>query len=293
MHVVVAALIGCLLFLPSSILAQDVAVPTVKQMKVSLWPEYDDPRVLGIYRGVFDPSAQVPKRIRLLVPKDAEITQACALTEAEEHLCQFAQKEVKGDFVEVSFDLPQPRFLLEFYFPLSVQGAEKAARLLFSSVYPIQSLQAEVMKPLRAEGFKAVPQPASFVRDGVGLEYGSVDLGNLPAGKQVEIKLGYRKNDSRPSVAKRTSGSPGQGQVVVPTREGGRTYLALMAAILGGGALLLVGYLIAARRRPAPPAVAKTQAKPARRARPKFCSSCGAQITPENSFCPECGNKLT
>jgi hypothetical protein len=293
MAAIIFALIGWLLLVPGSALAQYGAVPTVKQMKVSLLPEYDDPRVLGIYRGIFDSSGKVPQRVSFLIPKEAEVSQACSLTEDEEHLCQFAEKEAKGEFIQVSFNLPQPRFLLEFYFPLAVQGVEKAASLVFSSAYPIQSLQAEVMKPLRAEGFEAAPQPASFTRDSVGLEYGSTDLGNLAAGKQVEIKLGYRKSDSRPSVAKQASGAPGQGQVVVPTKEGGRTYLAIMVAILGGGALLLVGYMIAARKRPAPAPVGKPQTKPARKVRAKFCPGCGNQLTPGSNFCPECGNKLT
>lgn len=62
---------------------------TIKNMKVSLWPEYDDPRVLVIYEGEFDNEVIFPQPVAFPVPLSSEISQACALQQpGNVHLCQ-------------------------------------------------------------------------------------------------------------------------------------------------------------------------------------------------------------
>ena len=101
-----------LLFFFTPANGQETKAPQIKEMKVALWPEYDDPRVLMMYRGIFGDGA--PSRVTFLVPKGAEVNQACSLTAKEEHLCQVYDLEDKGDYRRVTYNLPEPRFLLEF-----------------------------------------------------------------------------------------------------------------------------------------------------------------------------------
>lgn len=271
---------------------QETKAPQIKEMKVALWPEYDDPRVLMMYRGIFGDGA--PSRVTFLVPKGGEVNQACSLTAKEEHLCQVYDLEDKGDYRRVSYNLPEPRFLLEIYMPLTVNEANKSARLTFSSLYPVQELTLEVQKPLRAENFRTVPATTLSHKDDQGLEYSTLRVGELKAGKKVDFRVDYQKADSRPSVAKRSG--PGGGATASSS-----WFLIITVALFSAAVIMFLGYLTASRRRRV---AVPVSARPAQSVdpepaagegqfRPRFCFKCGGKLVAGASFCSSCGAGLT
>jgi len=61
------------------------APPTFSDFQVSVWPEYDDPRVLSILESDLDRSVQLPYRFSTSVPADAQVGMTCQLTPSSEH----------------------------------------------------------------------------------------------------------------------------------------------------------------------------------------------------------------
>lgn len=50
----------------------------VGRMKVSILPEYDEPKVLVIYEGRFKNQTLFPSKARFIIPKGADISDACS-----------------------------------------------------------------------------------------------------------------------------------------------------------------------------------------------------------------------
>lgn len=61
---------------------------TIKNMTVSVWPEYDDPRLLVLYEGQFTVDQTFPQKVRFYVPKGVTINMVCGVKDTGEHLCQ-------------------------------------------------------------------------------------------------------------------------------------------------------------------------------------------------------------
>ncbi|MDA8235255.1 MAG: hypothetical protein M0Z31_10725 [Clostridia bacterium] len=80
---------------------------TMKDFSISVWPEYDDPRVLVIYQGTFvnTTGAELPKNteVKFNIPKGAEIGMACELVDGGGHSCQPYKTDDKGDYVQLSW----------------------------------------------------------------------------------------------------------------------------------------------------------------------------------------------
>ena len=56
------------------------------RLRLSIWPEYDDPRVLIMLRGEMTPRQAFPASITLPLPKGAEIIGAGMISEQDELL---------------------------------------------------------------------------------------------------------------------------------------------------------------------------------------------------------------
>src|SRR5262249_27580939 len=63
-----------------------VANLTMLRLRLSIWPEYDDPRVLIMLRGEMAPQEAFPASITLPLPKEAEIVGAGMISERNELL---------------------------------------------------------------------------------------------------------------------------------------------------------------------------------------------------------------
>ena len=63
-----AFLAGLLVMEPTAATAADQ--PTIRQMSLSVWPEYDEPSVLVIYQGEFNDSGTFPRKVSFRLPEE-------------------------------------------------------------------------------------------------------------------------------------------------------------------------------------------------------------------------------
>lgn len=261
---------------------------TLKNIKVSVWPEYDEPRVLVIYEGEF--AGTFPQEVRFRLPAGAEAAQVCALKKpADEHICQLYQIKPEGDGLLLTYTLPIPTFFVEFYYyPLQGAGPRDIA-FSFRPLDPVESLDLEVQEPLRAAEFRLTPPSSTVSSDGQGFRYYHYRYSNLTPEQPVEVRIGYNKADANPSVAKRQPGGAAPGGLGsglgLPLLLGGAVVLAVLAAWVLG--------------RRAQGRVSVPQAAPAWRGAGGgsekkggvFCTQCGQALRREDNFCPRCGRK--
>lgn len=94
---------------------------SIGRMRVSIWPEHDDPSLLVIYDGRFEDVSSYPVTTSFLVPAGSVISDACSLSHEGQHFCQLYKTRNQGEFDEVSLTLPYPNFYLSFHTPVLMQ----------------------------------------------------------------------------------------------------------------------------------------------------------------------------
>ncbi len=260
----------------------------IERLEISLWPEYDDPRLLVIYRGVL---AQEPKGpLTFAIPITAEL-HAVAYLNAEGRLLKSDWQILPGSDREqlVVFTPGSRQFQLEYYEEIATRGPQRSFTFQFqSSRYEIGALQLEVQQPLRSRDFVAQPPlPDDLGTDTRGLRYFGRKFGTVPLGVLIEQQISYTKRDAQPSVQANT------GEV-----------FSLSWPVVGALTLLVLGlvgitwYWWAQRRTPPSPGLRHpsltlpvngegTGGVKGRGA--GFCSGCGYAFRDEEAFCPKCG----
>ncbi|MBI5682601.1 MAG: LPXTG cell wall anchor domain-containing protein [Deltaproteobacteria bacterium] len=194
-----------LLFIASSVSASDDL--SIGRMRVSIWPEYDDPGVLVIYDGRFKDDTSFPAEAVFYIPKGASISDACSLSPKGQHFCQLKKKKNAGDVDEVRLKLPFPNFYLSFHvnpFKEEAKGkgqrakGRKAFDYIVKTTHAIDKLEVDIQKPLRAEDFKITPQ-STEKRGFKGFEHYDYVYENVQEGQEIKFNVSYAKNDSQPS----------------------------------------------------------------------------------------------
>src|SRR5919198_2536210 len=130
------------------------------RLRLSIWPEYDDPRVLIMWRGEMTPRQAFPASITLPIPKGAEIIGAGMVSEQNELLLHPHQVLPGATQDTLQLNLPVPRFFVEFYYnPFTTSGPEKRFTYSAPTTYPIEFFEVDIQQPLKATAFTLDPAP--------------------------------------------------------------------------------------------------------------------------------------
>ncbi|MFZ7104012.1 MAG: hypothetical protein ACOWWO_15340 [Peptococcaceae bacterium] len=208
-----ALLVAALLF-PGVAAAEEAM--EIKDFSVDIWPEYDDPGVLVIYRGTFintgnsDFSGYVKFNIpEFSIPQEGQISMACEIVNGGNHSCQPYNLEDKGDYVELSWKTTgvikpgqeYPVFLEFYYLPYTAEP-HKSFTYDFLANYDIQALAVNIKEPLRAEKFKISPRSPVTNVDSKGFTVHKFNDTDLKAQEIQNYQVEYIKKDNEPSVRK-------------------------------------------------------------------------------------------
>lgn len=296
------------------------------QMKVSVWPEYDDPRVLVIYQGDLDPSVQLPVDVTYNIPKGAEIGMACEVDSGGGHACKPYTLVDKGDYQALTYKVEaEHKIFFEYYYDAFAAGTEaRAFDFVLRPGLAAATTTIEVQEPLRSTGFTLDPALSEVTTDSEGLKYHLQDFSALPVDDPFTVKVAYSKTDANPSVQKASNDSAQPGQASAAGSGGNNNALFIVLAVLAFGTLVFGGYKAfrpatassnrgnrSSASRPArsrtprgrgveggpPPrdrSGSKTDGTSKRGgvgtdSKSKFCVSCGTQLHREDRFCSECG----
>jgi hypothetical protein len=310
-RILVLATILCLAFLggqnwvaQGSAVAQGNEVgeqPSIATLQVSLWPEYDRPEMLVIYRGALAEETFLPAAVEIAIPADVEAPSAMAyVDETGQQLNQPYTSRLEGEARIVSFELPTLRFQLEYYDALPVETTgQRTYTFDYRADYDVAELDIEFQVPPTARNFVLEPPAGAVVPETGGVVYHVVQAGVLAQGETRSWTLSYDKDNPDLTVTALGQAQE-QATAALPampaTREGNNStglvfVVAFVALVAVGAAAFWLG------RRTGIESAPMAQAPfPARNKRPRrgagggaFCHKCGTQLRPDAEFCHKCG----
>lgn len=286
------------------------------RLRLSIWPEYDDPRVLIMWRGEMAPRQTFPASIILPLPKGAEIVGAGMISEQNE-LILHPYEVVPGDTQDsLQLNLPVPRFFLEFYYhPFTASGAEKRFTYTMPTPYPLEVLEVDIQQPLKATNFTLEPTSMEHLTDKQGFTYHQFAYRDIAQGQSQTFTISYTKTVLTPSVPKQQP-APQRPKNARPLSNNVFVSLSILAGamlIFAGWAWLLRGSQ--ARRTPATASAPQSTPTPSAflallqedvqiqetnvttPAQPQsrvvnFCAHCGHKLLPDDRFCSGCGKPI-
>ena len=272
----------------------------IARFQLSIWPEYDDPRVLLIIRGELAPGAAFPTHVTLPIPKNAELIGAGMISELGELLLH-PHRVIPGsasDALEIT--LPAPRFFAELYYdPFETSGDAKRFSYTFEAPYPIAQLDIDIQKPYTASEFVTEPPAMAQESEGRDTTYHRFSYRDVAAGQPTTFTVSYVKTDPQPSVPKAAD-----APAASPAAQGPQDRMLIYAGILAGvtAAYVLAAFLWTGYRRrraavtppetpPRPLPVPPAQ-PPDAPAVANFCGHCGRALDADYAFCPGCGHAV-
>jgi hypothetical protein len=269
----------------------------IVHLRLSIWPEYDEPRVLVMFRGDMAPASAFPTSITVPIPKQADVTGAGLISAQNEFLLHPHRILPGEEHDTLELNLPGPRFFVELYYdPFSTRRGKKRFTYTFSVPYAVQQVEIDIQKPYEATDFVTEPVAMTRDADGQGGVYHRFSYRDLQPGESKSFTITYNKTSERPSVAK--SPAPASGAVSLPANT---TLFALglltgITVLYASGVFFWKGYQ--RRQQQTPPAPSSTASHstsltPDPSLRPNFCSSCGCQVQPAYAFCPSCGRSFS
>ena len=279
------------------------------ELDIALWPEYDQPGVLVIFRGRVADDTPLPAQLSFSLPATVETMHAVAyLEEGQETLLNIPDYTVTSgaDGQALTFSTPSRRFQFEYYSTdaLNTSGDRRTLTFSFTPSADVANLSLEVQQPSAAQSFTSDPPPSTTQVGQNGLTYAFYELGAVPAGSSRPLQASYTLTTDQLSV-------PAE-QTPVEVGGGGLTDN-LGPILIGVGILLLTASLIywfwSQRAVVVPePGPRQSSARVRRAVRPRqpgarqapaaqgpgepvaaYCHRCGTKFRGDARYCHACG----
>ena len=269
----------------------------ITRLQLSIWPEYDDPRVLLIIRGELAPGIPFPTQVNLPIPQNAEIIGAGMISELGELLLH-PHRVIPGETSEtLEITLPSRRFFAELYYdPFEASGDTKRFSYTFKAPYPIEQLDVDVQQPYAASEFVVEPPAMTQESDGRDTTYHRFVYRDVAPGQETPFAVSYVKTDTQPSVPK-ADNAEADGAAHSGPQDRKLIYSSILAGVIA--AYVLVTLLWVAYRRRAPVTAPEPAPLPLPPTTPaaalsgaSFCTQCGRALDADYAFCPGCGHAI-
>lgn len=177
--------------------ASSVAQPPhihLQRLEIAIWPEYDQPAALVMYRGWLAPDVELPITVTLPLPTQVTTPSAVAKRGPGTGLLVASHTvESDGDWnmVHVQTDLPEIR--VEFYMDLATDQPARSFTFEWPGGPVIDEAFYEVLQPLGALDFSATPSSAPPALGQDGLMYQREELGPIAEGAPFFVQFSYDK----------------------------------------------------------------------------------------------------
>ncbi|MDZ4246605.1 MAG: hypothetical protein U1D67_05740 [Dehalococcoidia bacterium] len=273
------------------VLAQNETEPAgFKNVRLWLYPEYDDPRLLVMMEGKIV-GAEPPAKVKFLVPSGAEMYSAGSMDAQGRYSGGPPARKPSSvpGWDEISYLVTSDTFRVEYYDSVIAELPEKSIAYEFLRLYPISDLEVIVQEPRRSSNFTVSPAGRAFV-DSENFNSYSISFKDLDTEKPVKFDIAYTRADTNPSVAPIKT---------FPETPSGRNPLLIPGILILAGIAIISVFLLVRKSRPQTRAERRQQSRatPSRvpsgpQPKARFCSQCGNPQEGSNKFCPNCGAKI-
>ena len=293
------------LAIPFSVLGQ--LNPVVSSLEVDLWPEYDRPDMLVIYKVHLSSTTALPVDLRLRIPADAGEPNAVAMRQLDGALLNAVySREVDGQWAWINVTATSPDIQLEYYDPnLNRQNVDRHYLYNWIGDYKIESFHVKIQRPLGSSSLRVTPDLGKMMSGDDGFMYYVLDVGAVDIGQDFSVEMDYIKDTDALSI---------EGLQVRPSApitedtQGKMQIFTFLPWVLGGLGILLVGGGLVWYWRSEREVMGSV---PRLRRRPEhgddqtirgsdvkmgesvvYCHQCGKRAEPGDRFCRSCGVKL-
>ena len=276
--------------------------PSITELQVALWPEYDRPSMLVIYRVHLDPATELPTNVSLPIPASVGEPAAVAMTDPTGELV-YAQytRQVNGEWATISAQAESLDLQIEYYSSLTFDGQLRRFTFVWPGGDGVKDLSYEVQGPIGSDQVTLVPPPQSQAPRQDGLTYYMGSLGPDAALSGTQIEISYVKATSDLS-AELLSLPPTRPESTQGSTPDLRQYLPWIPLIFGIILLAAGGVWYFRLSRAAGATGGRQRHRTSRPSSPQevgeidaspvFCHNCGTRSTASDRFCRTCGVRL-
>ena len=273
----------------------------LSSLGIDLWPDYDRPGVLVIYRATIAPDVSLPTRLVFRIPAAAGLPNAVAERPADGQLITLPyDRTVDAETALIDFTASRPIVQLEYYDPaITRDGVRRSFAFTWSGDFEVQDFSISLQQPALALNFTTVPEAISAAVSVDGLTYHTLSRAGVKVGETVEVQAAYEKGSDQLSVE---IIAPVAAPVPTPVAgndaaSDNRTMRMAFAALFVSAAAVVVGLMVRGRRQAQsaprstpPPRTARSGISGG--AATRFCTQCGAGVDGGDRFCQRCGAAL-
>ncbi len=290
------------MLLPSLVRAQDPI--SFSEMMIQIWPEYDKPSVLVIYKMTLSSSTSFPATLSIPIPTVAGEPNAVAEQQSDGSLYSINYtREVAGQWSNINFTTTASTVQLEYYDPsLKIDGASRQFIYTWPGGYAISQLTMQVQQPADATNMQISPSLGTGSPGTDGLTYYSEDIGAITADQSIQIEITYQN----PSGTLSAQNLPVEPSSPIPQSSisdiNFKSALLWLLVIIGAG--LIVGGSIwfwrsgkqqpnrKPRRRRSRAEQIATQTEQKVEEEAVYCSQCGKRASSGDQYCRSCGSLI-
>ena len=293
-------LVAVLVFIPvMTVNAQNA--PEISFLEIDLWPEYDQPTILVIYKITLASTTSLPAKLDLRIPAEAGKPNAVAVVPPDGVPVNLEYElSSDGEWITISLVANLFELQIEYYDPrIEKNDQQRNFSYLWAGDYAVQRSMLQVLQPFDASNLTISPGPTSSQVIG-GQTFVTKDVGSVQANQTFEIELSYQKESDILGISR----MPVESSDPLTTQPDWQSrMLGYLPWVLGaGGVLLIAGGAIwywqsgrqtqssgRKRRRSHKPSTASEEASSGEGI---YCHQCGKRAAGGDRFCRSCGTRL-
>jgi len=271
-------------------------------LQIDLWPEYDQPKVLVIYKITLASTTSLPAKLDLRIPAEAGEPNAVAVVPPDGVPVNLEYElSSDGEWITISLVANLYELQIEYYDPrLEKDGSQRNFTYQWSGDYAVQRCRLQVLQPFDASILSVSPGPTTTQTLG-GQDFVVKDVGSLLANQTFEVELSYQKESDVLGISR----MPVESSNPLTSETGWQSkMLGYLPWVLGiGGVLLIVGGAVwywqsgrqtqsSGRKRRRARKPASSQPDEAHGGEGVYCHQCGKRAASGDRFCRSCGTRL-
>ena len=298
---ILSLIVISMVLLPVFVQAQDIK--RFASVKIDIWPEYDRPEVLVIYRIVLPVEESLPADISFRIPSTAGVPNAVAAKQLDGSLVYIPfDQQPAGDWSVLNFVTNSLEIQVEYYDPnIVIEGKSRHFEYRWPGDHAVDEFYVEVQQPFGATSMQITPTLGSGFQKSDGLIYYNAEVGKLEISQAFAIVLDYVKATEGLTIPELKI----QDNVSIdPSNTSKMNWQDFLPWILGFlGVALLVGGVVwywqtgrsVQPKTPKRTSRGKRSRKPAQpidTADNVYCHRCGKRAQRGDRFCRACGTGL-
>jgi hypothetical protein len=281
--------------------AQAQETPSLENLLIDLWPEYDDPGMLVIYKASLSPEVALPAELTFRIPVEAGKPFVVAVGPDANSVDEVVyDTQMMGDWIDVSFIATTPAIQLEYYDPRLVKdGAQRTFHYTWPGDYAAQDSRLQIQHPLGSSGMSVKPPMGNVVQGDYGFNYSVIDVGALEADANFDIDLSYQKETDELSnqslqIQPSATITPGSSNLLNLDQWWVWLLVGLGVVLIGGGGYWYwrLGREEAPSKKHSRRRISTPSTNEGTLERVIYCHQCGKRAEHGDRFCRSCGTRL-